>query len=137
MPILASKQTQRTQECKQKIHGRAHGQMFAQEKNHSMEFLSLTDAVFFVTGRRPNLSTSWRWSTKGCRGIRLETVIVGGKRLTTIEMVRAFVRATTDARNATYETQFVAPTSQRQKQMEKASEMLRDKLSKKRTKARA
>jgi hypothetical protein len=102
-----------------------------------MEFLSLTEAVFCVTGRRPNLSTSWRWSTKGCRGIRLETVIVGGKRLTTVEMVRAFIRASTDARNATYETQFVAPTSQRQKQIDKASEMLRDKLSKKRSKSRA
>ena len=101
-----------------------------------MEFLSLTDAVFLVTGRRPNLSTSWRWSTKGCRGIRLETVIVGGKRLTTLEMVRAFIRATTDARNATYETQFVAPTSQRQKQIEKASADLRAKLNTKRTKSR-
>jgi hypothetical protein len=102
-----------------------------------MEFLSLTEAVFLVTGRRPNLSTSWRWSTKGARGIRLETVIVGGKRLTTVEMVRAFIRASTDARNATYETPYVAPTSQRQKQIEKASADLRAKLSKKRTKSRA
>jgi hypothetical protein len=101
-----------------------------------MELIEIPVAVEHVTGRRPNLSTGWRWSTKGCRGIRLETVIVGGKRLTTVEMVRAFIRATTDARNATYETQYVAPTSQRQKQIEKASADLRAKLNK-RTKSRA
>jgi len=61
--------------------------------------LPIPTAFEQVTGHRPNLSTGWRWSTKGCRGIRLETVIVGGKRLTTIEMVKAFIKATTDARN--------------------------------------
>lgn len=94
------------------------------------KLLNICEAIHSVTGRRFNLSTGWRWSTKGCRGIRLETVIVGGKRLTTVEMVEAFIKATTDARNSTYETQHVATTSARERQIAKASAELRAKLSK-------
>ena len=91
-----------------------------------------------VTGRRPNLSTCWRWSTKGARGIRLETIIVGGKRLTTREMVEAFIKATTESRNASYPiTTVVAPTKAREKQMAKAVADLDALLNKKkRTKSR-
>lgn len=27
---------------------------------------------------RPHVSTLWRWATHGCRGVRLETVRIGG-----------------------------------------------------------
>ena len=100
--------------------------------------LGLTDAIERVTGRRPNLSTSWRWSTRGVNGFRLETVILGGKRMTTVEMVEAFIRATTEARDASYPTTAtVAPTKAREKQIAKASADLHSKLNKKRTKAKA
>ena len=101
------------------------------------ELIPIHTAVEQVTGRRFNLSTAWRWSTKGAKGIRLETVILGGKRMTTIAMVEAFIKATTDARNALYETQYIAPTKSREKQISKASADLHSKLSKKRTKAKA
>ena len=97
----------------------------------------ISSAIEQVTGRRPNLSTCWRWSTKGIQNIRLETVVLGGKRMTTIAMVEAFIRSTTDARNASYKTQYIAPTKAREKQIEKASADLSAKLSKKRTKAKA
>ena len=99
--------------------------------------LSIHIAVEQVTGWRQNPSTSWRWSTKGVKGIRLETVVIGGRRLTTIAMVQAFIEATTNARNASYKTQYIAPTKAREKQIEKASADLSAKLSKKRTKAKA
>lgn len=101
--------------------------------------LPIPIAVERVTGTRLNLSTTWRWSTKGVKGIRLETVIIGGRRLTSVEMVEAFIAATTEARNASYPiTASVAPTKSREKQMAKASADLHAKLHKqKRTKARA
>ena len=103
-----------------------------------MQLLHIVTAVERVTGTRPNLSTTWRWTTKGTRGIRLETVILGGKRLTTIAMVEAFIKATTEARNASYPiTASVAPTKAREKQMTKASSDLHALLSKpNRTKSR-
>ena len=33
---------------------------------------------------RPNVATLWRWRTAGCRGVKLETVLVGGKRYTSL-----------------------------------------------------
>lgn len=83
--------------------------------------MRMVDAIDQVTGRRPNLSTAWRWSTTGIEGIRLETVVLGGKRLCTVEMVEAFIAATTAAKNATYQTQYVAPTKSREKQIAKAT----------------
>jgi hypothetical protein len=51
-----------------------------------------------VTPGRPHLSTLWRWATSGFRGQRLETVTVGGKRLTSKEAVMRFADATNRAR---------------------------------------
>lgn len=100
--------------------------------------MHMVDAIEHVTGRRPNLSTVWRWSVHGCGGIRLETVVLGGKRLTTIEMVEAFVKATTDARNGAPQAPVVAPTKAREKQIAKASAALSAKVQKlKRTDATA
>lgn len=36
-----------------------------------------------IRGAKPNQSTIWRWVHKGIRGIRLETVAVGGRTCTT------------------------------------------------------
>ena len=43
---------------------------------------------------RPHISTVWRWIKRGCRGVRLETVLIGGKRFTSKEAVDRFVHAT-------------------------------------------
>ena len=53
---------------------------------------------------RPHVSTLIRWSARGIRGIRLETVIVGGRRFTSLEAIHRFL----EALNATHA---VAPTS--------------------------
>jgi hypothetical protein len=42
---------------------------------------------------RPALSTLWRWRTKGVRGVKLETALVGGRRVTSIEALERFVAA--------------------------------------------
>src|SRR3954452_1213428 len=40
--------------------------------------------------RPVNVSTVWRWATKGLRGHRLETAMVGGVRVTSDEALREF-----------------------------------------------
>lgn len=59
----------------------------------------LVEAVEQETGIRPHLSTALRWSTRGSRGIKLETWILGGRRLTSREAVRRYIDASTQARD--------------------------------------
>lgn len=40
-----------------------------------------------------NVATVWRWTTKGARGAKLETVCVGGRRFTSDEAFARFASA--------------------------------------------
>jgi hypothetical protein len=44
---------------------------------------------------KPNLSTVYRHFGRGCRGIRLETFVAGGRRYTTVESIARFIERTT------------------------------------------
>lgn len=44
---------------------------------------------------RPNVSSVYRWFGKGSRGARLETIVVGAKRYTSIEAIERFIERTT------------------------------------------
>ncbi len=44
-------------------------------------------------GRGLNFSTVWRWVLNGCRGHKLETVLVGGTRFTSHEAIERFQAA--------------------------------------------
>jgi hypothetical protein len=46
-------------------------------------------------GRRPDIASLYRWTGKGLRGIRLESVQIGGSRCTSVEAVRRFINALT------------------------------------------
>ena len=50
---------------------------------------------------RPHLATAWRWVNRGCRGVKLETLLVGGKRWTSLEAIQRFAEATTAAADGT------------------------------------
>jgi len=52
---------------------------------------------------RPNRSTVFRWALKGCRGIRLRTLKVGGRRVTSSRWVMEFAEAVEAARLAAKE----------------------------------
>jgi len=52
-------------------------------------------ARFLPDDARPHLSTWWRWWRHGRRGVRLETVVIGGRRFTTAEAVQRFAEALT------------------------------------------
>ncbi len=47
--------------------------------------------------RPPSTATLWRWVYGGVRGIRLESVVFGGRRYTSAEAVRRFLAATNGA----------------------------------------
>jgi hypothetical protein len=50
-------------------------------------------------GRRPHVSCIYRWAQRGCRGIRLETIQIGGTSCTSSEALQRFFEALTVARN--------------------------------------
>ena len=46
-------------------------------------------------GRRVAPSTCHRWRLRGCRGVKLETLLIGGTRTTSAEALQRFFSATT------------------------------------------
>lgn len=61
--------------------------------------ISLTAATRHLPGRRqgkrPNVTTLYRWAQHGCRGVRLETIKVGGTTCTSLEALQRFCDALT------------------------------------------
>jgi len=63
--------------------------------------LSLPDAAAYlgtITGQKPHVSTLWRWCLKGCKGVMLESVCIGGKRFVTVAAIEVFVESLSAAR---------------------------------------
>jgi hypothetical protein len=60
------------------------------------QLLSLADAAKELPNR-PNVATLWRWRTKGIRGVRLETLLCGGRRMTSREALARFLEGVTAA----------------------------------------
>ncbi len=62
--------------------------------------VSLTDACKLLPARRmgkkPNLSTLYRWAQRGCRGVKLEVIQVGACKCTSQEALQRFCEALTD-----------------------------------------
>ena len=65
----------------------------------SETLVSLTQATRHLPrrrkGKRPHASTLFRWAQKGCKGVRLETIQVGGTRCTSFEALQRFFEALT------------------------------------------
>lgn len=62
---------------------------------------------------RPHLATCWRFIQKGIRGIRLESVLCGGKRFTSLEALQRFVEATTASADGASTGKAFTPSAQR------------------------
>lgn len=58
--------------------------------------LTLDEAAHSLPGNLAP-STAWRWCRKGIRGIRLESVVIGGKRYTSTAALARFAEALTAA----------------------------------------
>jgi len=60
------------------------------------QMLTIADAARELPGR-PHISTLWRWIQRGCRGVKLETILLGGMRYTSREALQRFADAVTAA----------------------------------------
>jgi hypothetical protein len=61
-------------------------------KFDSGKTLTLREAAALLPGS-PNRSTMHRWAHRGIRGVRLATILVGGRRYTTREAIEEFIAA--------------------------------------------
>jgi hypothetical protein len=92
-----------------------------------VHYLPLVKAVEAATGRRPHLSTILRWCQYGSRGIRLESWVLGGRRLTTVEAVKNYMEAVTAASVGGLAPPVETP-NQASKRAERAAKELRSRL---------
>lgn len=67
--------------------------------NPDQKMIRVPLAVEIVTGTRPCVRKCWRWYTLGIGGVKLQTWLVGGSRLTTVEAVREFIERRTNPTN--------------------------------------
>jgi Protein of unknown function (DUF1580). len=74
------------------------------------------------SGRGVNVSTVWRWSLRGIRGVKLQTEMRGGIRFTSRESLQRFFAATTAAANG--ESVALGCTSRRHREIEAAEKEL-------------
>jgi hypothetical protein len=65
----------------------------------SEDLISLTNATALFPprrrGKKPNISTLYRWAQRGCRGVTLESIQVGGTRCTSRQALARFIDALT------------------------------------------
>lgn len=52
-------------------------------------------AKLLPRGSRPSYATWWRWHRRGVRGVRLETVLIGGRRMTSPAALFRFIHSLT------------------------------------------
>ncbi|MEI8371872.1 MAG: DUF1580 domain-containing protein [Planctomycetota bacterium] len=77
-------------------------------------------------GVRPNVATIYRWMMNGVRGIRLESIVVGGTRCTSVEAMQRFFDTLTSASDAEHSSAVTPPPvgKSRQKTIEAAEHRL-------------
>ncbi len=64
-----------------------------------VKLLSMAQAANSLSNR-PAVSTLWRWSSRGVKGVKLQTLVVGGRRYTTPEYLSEFVARLSDRRQS-------------------------------------
>ena len=85
----------------------------------SEQVIKLAAAPGEVPGR-PNLSTIYRWHLRGVRGVRLETILIGGTRFTSREALQRFFDRTTAAAAGETISNNTSTPKQRAKAIEQA-----------------
>jgi hypothetical protein len=77
-----------------------------------------------IDRRKTNISTIYRWSTVGCRGVVLETIQVGGTRCTSREALQRFFVRLSAAQCGDVEPVAARSSSERLRESEKAGKAL-------------
>jgi hypothetical protein len=86
----------------------------------SENLLTLSEAAALLPGR-PSVATLWRWRTKGARGRKLESAILGGKVFTSSEALQRFAFQQGGSDQATIRT-----PAARERAIERAEKELAD-----------
>ena len=90
--------------------------------------VSLTDAAKLLPtrrgGKRPHVSCIYRWTVSGCKGIKLESVQVGGTRCTSREALSRFFERLTQATGPDRDWPTVRTPSQRARANDQAEREL-------------
>lgn len=58
-----------------------------------MNLMPICNAIEQASGQRVSPPTATRWAMKGCGGVILRSVLLGKKRLCTVEWVNEFIAA--------------------------------------------
>ena len=69
---------------------------------HSERLIPIPKVPAYLESRgfhRVHISAVYRWTKSGSRGVRLESLRIGGQKVTSIEAIQRFIEATT--RNST------------------------------------
>ena len=85
------------------------------------QLLSLTDAARAlpaIDGRRPHISTIWRWIRRGVRGVRLEHLRLGHRVCTSREALNRFAQRLAEADEKPGEKTSTTPKRRTAKQRE-------------------
>lgn len=77
----------------------------------------VTEAPKHIPGR-PSQASVWRWVLKGIGGVKLESILIGGKRFTSEESIQRFCDRRTAAADGTITP--VQTPRQRQRAIEQA-----------------
>lgn len=79
--------------------------------------VSISEAPQHIPGR-PSMATVWRWVLKGTRAGKLESILIGGRRFTSLEKIQMFAEQSTAMANG--ETQHVRTSTQRERAIRQA-----------------
>lgn len=70
--------------------------------------------------REVNPSTTWRWYLTGCRGVKLETFVEGGRRYTTRQAFRRFQDRCTAASSGGQSSPIILTRHQHERDIDRA-----------------
>jgi hypothetical protein len=74
--------------------------------------------------RRPSAATAWRWYRHGIKGVRLETWLAGGRRVTSVAAIFRFIEATTAVSDGHKDIRSIRSSRRRQQDIERAEREL-------------
>lgn len=94
----------------------------------SEDLISLNEAARSIpprrSGKKPHISCIYRWTQKGCKGVLLESLQVGGTRMTTREALARFFAKLSEQTGLPGTGPTVRTTAQRERDHQRAEREL-------------
>lgn len=90
--------------------------------SENLDLIPLAEAAKLLPGK-PHISTLHRWRVRGVRGVKLPTVMCGGRRCVARSAIFEFIYATTAVRENTA-SPATPPTRNRSREVQRAEQQL-------------